>query len=260
MPTFHRAAVAEASRLTPRMRRITLAGDDLASYPNDGPGTHCKLVLPAAGQTEVPLPAQGPDGLQWPDGRPTMRTYTPRHVDTAGRRLIVDFALHAPGGPATTWAASAEPGDKVVVTGGRGAYRIDPEAAFTVIAADETALPAVATILEDAPEGARVLLFAEVADPGEHLVFDTAADLSTTWLHRGDAANGAGEQAATAVSAATLPEGPGRFWVGLEAGAMRTVRRHLIGERRVPRDSVYTRAYWKYGAANHPDHDTGEDG
>lgn len=259
MPTFHRATVAEASQLTPRMRRITLAGDDLAGYPNDGPGTHFKLVLPSPGQTGVPLPVPGPDGLEWPDGRPAMRTYTPRHVDTAGRRLVVDFALHPHGGPATTWAASAGPGDNVVVTGGRGAYRIDPEAGFTVLAADETALPAVATILEDAPAGARVLLFAEVADAGEHLPFDTAADLSTTWLHRGDAGTGAGERAAAAVRDAAFPDGPGRFWVGLEAGAMRTVRRHLIGERGVPKDSVYTRAYWKYGTANHPDHDRGDE-
>jgi NADPH-dependent ferric siderophore reductase len=191
-----------------------------------------------------------------------MRTYTPRHVDTAGRRLVVDFALHPDGGPATAWAASAAPGDSVVVTGGRGAYRLDPEAAFTVLAADETALPAVATLLDDAPEGARVLLFAEVADAGEQLRFDTAADLSTTWLHRGDSGGpsaGAGERAAAAIRAATFPGGPGRFWAGLEAAAMRSVRRDLIGDRGVPKDRVYTRAYWKYGTANHPDHDTGED-
>ena len=259
-PTFHRTTVAEVSQLTPRMRRITLTGDDLANYPNDGPGTHFKLVLPAPEQSDVVLPVPGPDGLQWPDGlRPTMRTYTPRHIDTAARRMVVDFALHAPAGPATSWAASAAPGDSVVVTGGRGAYRIDPAAGFTVLAADETALPAVATILDDAPDGARVLVFAEVADAAEELRFDTAADVSTTWLYRGETEAGAGQLAAEAVRTARLPAGTGKFWIGLEAGAMRTVRRHLIGERGVPRDAVYTRAYWKYGAADHPDHDTGED-
>lgn len=259
--TFHRATVAAASQLTPQMRRITLTGEDLAAYPNEGPATHFKLVLPAPGQAEAPLPRQGPDGPEWPDGRPIMRTYTPRHVDTGARRLVVDFALHPDGGPATRWAAAASPGDSVVVTGARGAYRVDREAAFTVLAADETALPAVATILEDAPEGARVLLFAEVADAGEHVGFDTAASLSTTWLHRSPDGTGAGsgEHAAAAVRAATLPGGAGRFWIGLEAGAMRTLRRHLIGERGVPRDSIDSRAYWKYGTANHPDHDRGED-
>ena len=259
-PVFHRATVAEASQLTKRTRRITLSGDDLASYPNEGPATHFKFVLAEPGSSEVPFPVQGPDGPEWPDGRPAMRTFTPRQVDNAGHRLVVEFALHPHGGPATEWAASAGPGDPVVVTGGRGAYRIDPEAGYTVLAADETALPAVATILEDAPDGARVLLFAEVADAGEHLRFATAADLSVTWLHRGDAETGAGEAAAAAVRDAALPDGgPGRFWVGLEAGAMRTVRRHLIGDRGMPRDSVYTRAYWKYGAAGHPDGDRGED-
>ena len=119
-PRFHRVSVEQVSQLTPQMRRITFVGDDLAGYPNDGPGTHFKLVLPADGG-ELVLPVEGPDGLQWPEPRPILRTYTPREVDTAARRLVVDFALHDDGGPASVWAASAQPGDQVVVTGGRGA-------------------------------------------------------------------------------------------------------------------------------------------
>jgi NADPH-dependent ferric siderophore reductase len=40
---------------------------------------------------------------------------------------------------------------------------------------------------------------------------------------------------------------------------MRAVRRHRLGERGLVRDQLYTRGYWKLGAADHPDHDTGED-
>ena len=57
----------------------------------------------------------------------------------------------------------------------------------------------------------------------------------------------------------TLPGGRGAGWIGLEASAMRTVRRHLLGERGLDRDQLYTRGYWKIGVADHPDHDTGED-
>jgi NADPH-dependent ferric siderophore reductase len=253
-PKFHRVSVEEVVQLTPRMRRITFTGDDLAGYPNDGPGTHFKLLLPAAGRGEVELPSEGPEGLQWPEPRPILRTYTPRHVDVENRRLVVDFALHHDDGPASAWAAAAVPGDRVVVTGGRGAYRIDPSTAWTVLAADATALPAVATILDDAPAGARVVLFAEVADAAEQLSFETAADLATHWLHGCD-----GHQVAAAIAAASLPVGAGAFWIGLEAGAMRTLRRHLLLERQVSRDALHCRAYWKQGAANHPDHDTGDD-
>ena len=256
-PTFHPVAVAEISQLAPRMRRITFTGEKLAEYPVDGPATHFKLLLPAPGQADVALPEAGPDGLVWPEPRPLRRTYTPRYVDRAGQRLVVDFVLHGDGGPASKWAAAARVGDRVVVTGARGAYRIDPGADWTLLVADETALPAVGTILDEAPAGARVLLVAEVAGEGEQLEFGTAAKLTTVWRHRGE--NPAGMQAAQAVRDLTLPGGRGACWVGLEAAAMRVVRRHLLGERGLDREQVYTRGYWKLGVADHPDHDTGED-
>jgi NADPH-dependent ferric siderophore reductase len=262
-PVFHPVSVADISQLTPHLRRITFTGDKLAEYPNDGPATHFKLLLPARGQTEIALPTTGPDGLVWPDPRPIRRTYTPRYVDRDARRLVVDFVLHGDGdgndGPASKWAAAARVGDQVVVTGARGSYRIDPDVAWTLLVADETALPAVGTILDDAPAGARVLLVAEVRDEAEELKFDTDADLSVTWCYRGENHAGPGTLAAQAVQDLELPGGRGATWTGLEASAMRTVRRHLLGERGLDRDQLYTRGYWKIGAADHPDHDTGED-
>ena len=258
-PTFHPVTVTGISQLTPRMRRIVFEGPKLADYPDDGPATHFKLLLPAPGQTQIALPEPGPDGLVWPEPRPLRRTYTPRHVDRAAQRLTVDFYLHGDGGPASAWAAAAQVGDQVVVTGARGSYRIDPAADWTLLVADETALPAAGTILEDAPAGARVLLVAEVADEAEELKFDTAADLTTVWRHRGDRHEGYGLLAAQAVREIELPTGRGACWVGLEATAMRDIRRYLIGERGLDREQLYTRGYWKLGAADHPDHDTGED-
>ncbi len=258
-PTFHPVTVAEISQLTPRMRRITFAGEKLAEYPDDGPATHFKLLLPAPGQAEVTLPEPGPDGPRWPEPRPLRRTYTPRHVDRAGQRLVVDFVLHGDGGPASAWAAAARIGDRVIVTGARGAYRIDPAADWTLLVADETALPAAGTILDEAPAAARVLLVAEVADEAEQLAFGTAAELTTVWRHRRELNAGFGLLAAEAVRDLALPGGRGACWVGLEATAMRAVRRHLLDERGMDRQQLYTRGYWKLGVEDHPDHDTGED-
>jgi NADPH-dependent ferric siderophore reductase len=258
-PTFHPVAVADISQLTPRMRRITFSGDKLAEYPNDGPATHFKLLLPASGQAEVAVPEPGPDGPIWPEPRPLRRTYTPRYVDRADRRLTADFVLHGDGGPASAWATAASVGDRVLVTGARGAYRIDQGADWTLLVADESALPAVGTILDEAPASARVLLVAEVADEAEQLVFDTAAELTMVWCHRREDHAGFGMLAAQAVRDLTLPGGSGACWVGLEATAMRAVRRRLLDERGMERQQLYTRGYWKLGAADHPDHDTGED-
>jgi NADPH-dependent ferric siderophore reductase len=180
-------------------------------------------------------------------------------VDRPGQRLVVDFVLHGDGGPASAWAAAARVGDLLVVTGARGAYRIDPGTDWTLLVADQTALPAVGTILDEAPAGAQVLLVAEVADEAEQLKFETDAELTTVWCHRGDNHAGFGMQAAQAVRDLALPDGRGACWAGLEASAMRAVRRHLLGERGLDREQLHTRGYWKLGAADHPDHDTGED-
>src|SRR5450755_3580168 len=146
--------------------------------------------------------------------RPVRRTYTPRYVDQAGRQLVVDFALHNDGGPASAWAAATSVGDQVVVTGARGAYRIDPGGDWTLLVADETPLPAVGTILDEAPAGARVLLVAEVADEAEQLVFDTAAELTTVWCHRSEQHDGFGMLASQAVRDLALPHGRGAAWSG----------------------------------------------
>jgi NADPH-dependent ferric siderophore reductase len=262
---YHRVTVADTAELTPAMRRITFTGESLIDYSNEGPATHCKLVLPAPGEDGVTLPEPGGDGRQWPTDRPrpTLRTYTPRSIDRAGRRLVVDFALHGDGGPASTWAAQARAGDDAIFTDGRGVYRIDPAAGWTLLVADETALPAIATILEDAPSGSHVHLIAEVADEHERLTLPTAADLRETWVYRGDGRTHAdiiaGAPATEAAIEMALPDGEGRAWVGLESGAMRVLRRHLLHERAMARDTVYTRAYWKVGVANNPDGDRGDE-
>lgn len=262
-PTFHRVTVEAIEELTPRMRRITFGGADLATYPNDGPATHFKVLLaPDGGRLE--LPEVTPDWTGWPsgEGQPIRRTYTPRYVDNAASRLVIDFALHpgAGAGPASRWAEAATVGTQTVVTGGRGAYRIDETADWTVMVGDETALPAIGTVLEDA--AARgidrpIIVIAEVLDATDEIELPLTGATQLHWVHRGD--GGAGELGAQALIDAALPSGAGRAWVGLEAAAMRTARRHLLHERGFDRSALHTRAYWKRGMQGHRDSDSGED-
>ncbi|GAA5188595.1 siderophore-interacting protein [Rugosimonospora acidiphila] len=239
--------------------RITLTGEDLAGFATEGPASHLKLVFPAPGQDYPTLPTVGPDGLVWPDGqpRPLMRTYTPRRFDPARKELDIDFVLHDHAGPASAWAYRARPGDTVVMVGPRGRYLPDPAVDWQLIAGDETALPAIATILESLAPGVPALVLVEVADAEEQLPLDSKADLRITWVYRGDAV--AGSSLELAVSAAELPDGQGQVFVAAEALAMRRIRRHLVNDRGIAPERLYTRGYWKYGEADHPDHDTGED-
>jgi NADPH-dependent ferric siderophore reductase len=70
------------------------------------------------------------------------------------------------------------------------------------------------------------------------------------WCHRRQGHVGFGMLAAQAVRDLTLPTPPagrGACWVGLEATAMRAVRRYLLDEHGMDRQQLYTQGYWKLG-------------
>jgi NADPH-dependent ferric siderophore reductase len=247
---MRRVQVTRVARLSQRMVRVTFTGDDLGAFAWNGPAAHIKLVFPEDGQAEPPMPQ--PDGP-----RPTrIRTYTPRRFDPTIPELDVEFVLHGDG-PASSWAAQAQVG-QVLILGGPGPnYQIDPAADWFLLAGDDAALPAIATILEALPAAARVRVLLEVADQHEERPLATAAQFDITWLHRGT--QPADAQLEAAVRALQLPPGNGRIYVGCEAAAMRRIRRHLLQARGLDPATIVTRGYWKLGAVDYTDHDYGTD-
>jgi NADPH-dependent ferric siderophore reductase len=51
-----------------------------------------------------------------------------------------------------------------------------------------------------------------------------------------------------AIRAAALPAGVPYAWIAGEAGAVRALRRHLVGERGFDRRAVTFTGYWRRGA------------
>jgi NADPH-dependent ferric siderophore reductase len=242
--------VREVVRLSPQMRRVTFAGDDLATFAWSGPAAHLKIVFPEPGQTRVPDVT--PDGP-----RPaTMRTYTPRRFDPQTQQLEVDFVLHGHG-PASAWAAQAAPGQELVLMGpGRG-YAIDPDAAWHVLAVDDAALPALETLLEAIPSAAHVTAFVEVSSLDEMRPLPGNADVR--WLERGADPQRAGAALRAALETFAWPTGAGRVYVGCEADAMRRIRTAILASSGLDRERITARGYWRIGERNHPDHDYATD-
>ena len=189
--------------------------------------------------------------------RPISRTYTPRRFRPEALELDVEFMVHGEG-VASTWAAKAGKGDNVVVTLPGGPYRIDPEARRFVIAGDESSIPAIGQIIETLPSDAHAEVFIEVEDASEEQELTSPAQVELHWLHRDGDGAAAGRKVESAIRELTMPDGA-RLFVACEAGVMRDIRRHLISERNLPREVFHTHGYWKLGAANHPDHDLGDD-
>src|SRR5699024_10769417 len=133
-----------------------------------------KLVIPPAGAAapEFDLPGylieQEAAGVSWyqawlqvdPAVRGSTRTYTVRAWSDADRELVVDMILHNDAnehsGPAARWAESAEVGHRLHIIGPSrssdapcaGIEFAPGDAHQILLAGDETAVPAIASILD----------------------------------------------------------------------------------------------------------------
>lgn len=223
------------------MVRVTLGGDELAGFGGDGPDRRIKMFFPVPGQERPAVPRATSGGPLWPTGeaRPAIRTYTVRRFDPGAGELDVDFVLHAGHGPGAAWARDARPGSWVGVSEPGGRYVPDPDAAFHVVIGDETALPAVATVLDALPGGVPALAFLEVADAAE----EQPLPGSVRWVHRGD--EDPGVALAEAVRAAEFPAGRGQAWLSGESACVKDLRRHLLEDRGLDRRAVYATGYWR---------------
>jgi NADPH-dependent ferric siderophore reductase len=294
---FFDTVVTATRRLGPSTVRLTLGAPDLAGFGAAGADQRIKVVLPRQPGTDV-MELLVP-GDEWyaaycalPDEvRPFLRTYTVRAARPGRAEIDVDVVLHGVddghAGPAATWAAAAVPGDRLVVLGpdrpgsGRmwGVEWAPPETAHTLLlAADETAVPAVGAILEGLAPGRRVVALLEVPEVGDEQALDVPAGVTVRWLPRTGRARG--ELLVPAVHAALRELGitsPGRSgevladvdldaellwevpdvdatagcyaWLAGEAGVVKQLRRHLVTDLGVPRNEVAFMGYWRVGVA-----------
>ena len=235
--------VVAVERLSPSFVRVELGGPALADFGVDGPlyDLRIKLVFPNdAG--ELPSFA-GADESWWdtwlelPEAeRGHMRTYTVRAVRGAGvdTRMVVDLVLHpaeGQAGPGSTWAEQASVGDRLVTMAPRrgveyGGIEFAPGTARELLlVADETAVPAVCSILEDLDDDARGVALLEVP-----LSADAAAlaeQVAPAERRRGLAAPGRG-------AARIAPRGRGAGQAGCRwRGRPRRGGRHGGGPRPV---------------------------
>jgi NADPH-dependent ferric siderophore reductase len=225
--------VTGAADLTPRMRRVSLTGDELGGWRHK-PGQEIILLLPQAG------------------GDPIRRHYTIRAFDEAERRLDVDFVLHGDS-PATRWARAAKPGDVLDIMGPRGRIVVDHDAEWHLFSGDETCIPAIAGMIESLAPNTRAFAFIEIGGQAERQAIETAADLTLEWLDRGGAHPGPNRLLIDRLAAFELPPGRGQAYVIGETSNVRAQRQALIG-RGFPREAIAAEGYWRPGRVGGHDH------
>lgn len=239
--------VTRVEQLTPHMVRVVVGGEGVAALERGAFTDHyIKVLFPPPGVTypepfDLAAIRESRPRAEWP----VVRTYTIRRWRPETGEIWVDFVVHGDEGIAGPWAAAAQPGEPFRFLGPGGAYAPDPDAAWHLLAGDESALPAIAAALEGMPAGARVRAFIEVGDPAEEQKLETAADAEVTWLYRGE--RPVGELLVPAVRAYPFPAGDPHVFVHGEANLVKALRGYLKVERGLPLDRLSISGYWRRG-------------
>lgn len=291
--------IARIDDLSPSFRRFTLAGDRLGSFADNGFDQRVKLILPLDEHGVSTMPMTDDWYAAWrelPDAhRNPIRTYTVRAVRAAIREIDVDVVVHPVDGPASLWAENSAVGDELIVLGpnahhdgvhGGVDFLPPPHAERILLAGDETALPAIAAILERLPPTASGHAIVEVPHADDAVCVPAHPGFIIEVLARHGRAQGellvpAVRAVAPVLLHSTRPAsaqplelvdvdidhdllwevpsddhgGPARqttvlyAWLAGEAGVIKSLRRHLVSELGIDRRSVAFMGYWRLGRA-----------
>ncbi|HCF2835076.1 siderophore-interacting protein [Pseudomonas aeruginosa] len=281
-------------QLSPALTRFVFGGPEVAEMKTLAADQRIKIFFPdASGQ-----PPNLPGGSEWyqayrsvePARRPPMRTYTIRALRAEQEEVDVEFVLHGENGPASAWATHARIGDRLQLAAPNRQYGDDPGGyewkppagvRHILLIADETALPAVAGILEElAGEAEPPVVEAFLEVPGEADILDLPAIPAARlhWLPRHQAGihSRNGERMIEAARQARLPErevaggaaqeledidideeilwelaspesGSFYAWVAGESAAVMAIRRYLVQERGIDKRHLTLMGYWRLG-------------
>ncbi|HVI27444.1 siderophore-interacting protein [Hansschlegelia sp.] len=247
---FRELTLKSAVELTPKMRRLTFSGEDLARF-DSREGIHVRLYFPPDGVAQPEWPRVGADGqIVWPpeERKPAVRYYTVRCVRPEAGEIDIDFVLHDDPGPGASFAVRAEPGAVCGMAGPVG--KMAPQSGWTLLAGDETALPAIARTLELMPARARGTALIEVGGPSEEVRLEAPDGFEIRWLHRSAAPADGGSPLAQAVASALRPEADDAYaWVACEYGAAKEIRAHLRSAWKLARDRHMVVGYWERAPA-----------
>ena len=235
-----RLQVLRVQDLTPRMRRITVGGPELAGFVSLGTDDHVKLLFPQNAEEHAALENFNPSAGKAQGPMPEMRDYTPRRYDLDTLEMDIDFVLHGDG-PASTWAAQAAPGQYLHIAGPRGSMIVPDIFDSYLLIGDETALPAIARRLEGLAPNRRALVVVEVENGAEQQILQSPAQVHVIWVLR----EGRQDNLLRTVQQLDMPGGKLYAWVATESKVSRQIRKVLLEEKGLDQDFVKAVGYWK---------------
>ena len=300
----YRAQVQSITQLSTHFVRVSFSGVDFEHFAPHALDQRIKFVFPRDEQSfselgvdDETVLASGTWYERWrgldETRRSPLRTYTVRAFDPITRTLHVDFVVHTeagvPVGPGAQWLSTVQAGEELIIVGpdvrspdSRQGIDWRPGNATTLLLlGDETAAPAIASILETIPAHHNATALIEVPSSDDALPLDTGSNVRVQYLAREGAPIGAllgpaldtwiAENPATVANAATAntqqladidvntetlwdsPEAQhdGGFyaWIAGESAVIKQLRRTLVTHHKIDRSRVAFMGYWRLGQA-----------
>ncbi|MFD7135222.1 siderophore-interacting protein [Streptomyces sp. NPDC059894] len=238
--------------LTPGFASLTLGGPAVRDLVVAGNDQAVRLFFPREGQSALRMPTVSNEAwiaqlmLLPKSVRPLVRNLTVRRVRPADDEIDIEFAMHGDS-PMSSWVRRAEPGDPAGIFDIGTMYRLPEHAEGQLLVGDETALPAILSILDGTPPSLATEVYLEVAAAADIRSVEAAAGVRVHWFSRDDEDLRPGTLALDAVRRASLPSGRFYTWVAGESRLATTLRRHLVNDRGVPRRDISFFGYWRLG-------------
>ena len=232
--------VQATEQISPNLVRITAGGPGYENFnDNDATDKYAKILFAPAGSELTPPYDMDALRAAAPDSLPVRRTYTIRRSDPANQRVVIDFVVHGTEGVAGPWAANAQVGDTLVLSGAGGTYRPNAQSPWHLLIGDHTALPAISSAVEALNSDARGVIILSIHDASDRVLPDVPAGVSVLWVSD-DAA------LLDTLTALGWPEGTPQVFAHGERGTIKQVRA-VLKAHDVPREQISISAYWAQG-------------
>ncbi|WP_217534252.1 siderophore-interacting protein [Vibrio metschnikovii] len=235
---YYRVTVTDTKRLSPNIQRITLQGDTIAHFGEQSVGGYFKLVFTPQGDPDL--------SRLTPTERPILRTYTIREFNPHSNQMTVDFVRHITDDPscgfAARWAEQVQVGEQISIAGPGKSQGPNWAADWVYLAADMTALPALATTLESLDPKTQGYAVIEISHPDDQQPLVAPPGVKIIWAHTDQ-----GETLTQTVKAQPWLAGLCTVWCACEFESMRELRQYFRNDKQVERDHIYISSYWKNG-------------
>ncbi|WP_328701378.1 siderophore-interacting protein [Amycolatopsis pittospori] len=242
-------------RTSPAFLTVTLGGPQLQDFKPMGYDQVVRLFFPRPGQPGLRMPTLSNEAwmaelLVLPKSRrPWVRNFTVRRARPELDEVDIEFALHADS-PASSWARGARPGDPAGIFDMGVTYLPPARAEWQLLAGDESAVPAILAILEHAPPDLVADVYLEVPETADIREVEAPEGVRVHWLPRDEPGRPPGTLALETIRRAEPREGRSYTWVAGESRLATGLRRHLTGERGVPKSDIAFFGYWRQGRSS----------